>query len=80
MRYGRKSKKYNKCCYLNIDVVPVNPDTVDEWTHPPYSGYYDGMSLILVLSIYALYALNIELRFLQVNSSGVAAVATTRVA
>ncbi|KAK7449290.1 hypothetical protein VKT23_013433 [Stygiomarasmius scandens] len=24
------------------DVVPVNPDTVQEWTHPPYSGYYDG--------------------------------------
>lgn len=24
------------------DVVPVNPDTYDEWTHPPFSGYYDG--------------------------------------
>ncbi|PCH36644.1 carboxypeptidase S [Wolfiporia cocos MD-104 SS10] len=24
------------------DVVPVNPDTFDEWEHPPYSGYYDG--------------------------------------
>ncbi|TBU60979.1 carboxypeptidase S [Dichomitus squalens] len=24
------------------DVVPVNPDTVDEWTHPPFSGYFDG--------------------------------------
>ncbi|KAL4243810.1 peptidase M20A family protein [Abortiporus biennis] len=24
------------------DVVPVNPDTVDEWVHPPYSGDYDG--------------------------------------
>ncbi|EIM87284.1 carboxypeptidase S [Stereum hirsutum FP-91666 SS1] len=24
------------------DVVPVHPDTVDEWVHPPYSGYYDG--------------------------------------
>ncbi|KAH9970444.1 hypothetical protein BJV74DRAFT_879845 [Russula compacta] len=24
------------------DVVPVEPDTVDQWTHPPYSGYYDG--------------------------------------
>ncbi|KAJ3553616.1 hypothetical protein NM688_g3514 [Phlebia brevispora] len=24
------------------DVVPVNPDTVDQWTHPPFSGYYDG--------------------------------------
>ncbi|KAF8998623.1 carboxypeptidase S [Hymenopellis radicata] len=24
------------------DVVPVHPNTVDEWTHPPYSGYFDG--------------------------------------
>ncbi|KAI0352310.1 carboxypeptidase S [Trametes cingulata] len=24
------------------DVVPVNPDTVDEWEHPPFSGYFDG--------------------------------------
>ncbi|KAF7375296.1 Carboxypeptidase S [Mycena sanguinolenta] len=24
------------------DVVPVDPITVDEWVHPPYSGYYDG--------------------------------------
>ncbi|KIP10027.1 hypothetical protein PHLGIDRAFT_66515 [Phlebiopsis gigantea 11061_1 CR5-6] len=24
------------------DVVPVNPESVDEWIHPPYSGYYDG--------------------------------------
>ncbi|TCD60651.1 hypothetical protein EIP91_009738 [Steccherinum ochraceum] len=27
------------------DVVPVNPDTVDEWTHPPFSGHYDGERL-----------------------------------
>ncbi|THH16988.1 hypothetical protein EUX98_g9209 [Antrodiella citrinella] len=27
------------------DVVPVNPDTVDEWTHPPFSGHYDGKDL-----------------------------------
>ena len=25
-----------------IDVVPVNPDTVDGWKYPPYSGHYDG--------------------------------------
>lgn len=25
-----------------IDVVPVEPVTVDAWIHPPYSGYYDG--------------------------------------
>ncbi|KAF9649050.1 carboxypeptidase S [Thelephora ganbajun] len=24
------------------DVVPVNPDTVDKWIHPPYSGHFDG--------------------------------------
>ncbi|KAL4862836.1 hypothetical protein BDV12DRAFT_202654 [Aspergillus spectabilis] len=24
------------------DVVPVLPDTVSEWTHPPYEGYFDG--------------------------------------
>lgn len=24
------------------DVVPVNPDSLDDWIHPPYSGYFDG--------------------------------------
>ncbi|KAG9088742.1 hypothetical protein FRC07_012475, partial [Ceratobasidium sp. 392] len=24
------------------DVVPVEPNTVASWIHPPYSGYYDG--------------------------------------
>jgi Gly-Xaa carboxypeptidase len=24
------------------DVVPVLADTVQDWTHPPYEGYYDG--------------------------------------
>ncbi|KAK0546645.1 hypothetical protein OC846_001382 [Tilletia horrida] len=23
------------------DVVPVDPQTVDQWTHPPFSGYFD---------------------------------------
>ena len=27
------------------DVVPVNPDTVEEWTHPPFSGHFDGRLL-----------------------------------
>lgn len=27
------------------DVVPVNPDTVNEWTYPPYSGHFDGKLL-----------------------------------
>ena len=29
-----------------IDVVPVDPTTVDQWTHPPYSGYFDGEFLL----------------------------------
>ncbi|KAH7890769.1 hypothetical protein F5I97DRAFT_1974939 [Phlebopus sp. FC_14] len=24
------------------DVVPVEPNTYDQWTHPPFSGYFDG--------------------------------------
>ncbi|KAJ2969728.1 hypothetical protein NUW58_g9912 [Xylaria curta] len=24
------------------DVVPVAEETVDQWTHPPFSGYFDG--------------------------------------
>ncbi|KAK7466444.1 hypothetical protein VKT23_005166 [Stygiomarasmius scandens] len=24
------------------DVVPVDPKTVEEWSHPPYSGFFDG--------------------------------------
>lgn len=24
------------------DVVPVNEETASKWTHPPFSGYYDG--------------------------------------
>ncbi|KAI6041920.1 carboxypeptidase S [Pisolithus marmoratus] len=27
------------------DVVPVEPTTVDKWTHPPFSGYFDGTSV-----------------------------------
>ena len=25
-----------------LDVVPVNPETIDKWIHPPYSGHFDG--------------------------------------
>ncbi|OTB00211.1 hypothetical protein M426DRAFT_324452 [Hypoxylon sp. CI-4A] len=27
------------------DVVPVAEATADQWTHPPYSGYFDGKSI-----------------------------------
>ncbi len=30
---------------MSLDVVPVNADTVDEWTYPPYSGHFDGKTL-----------------------------------
>ena len=29
---------------MSEDVVPVERRTVNEWTHPPFSGYYDGIS------------------------------------
>jgi Gly-Xaa carboxypeptidase len=27
------------------DVVPVDPDTVDSWTYPPWSGHFDGENI-----------------------------------
>ena len=30
---------------MYTDVVPVHPDTVSQWIHPPYSGFFDGTSL-----------------------------------
>ena len=33
------------------DVVPVNPETVGEWTHPPYSGEFDGMATLPSFSL-----------------------------
>ncbi|KIM59101.1 hypothetical protein SCLCIDRAFT_1039128 [Scleroderma citrinum Foug A] len=27
------------------NVVPVEPTTVDQWTHPPFSGYFDGQMI-----------------------------------
>ncbi|GJE91059.1 carboxypeptidase S [Phanerochaete sordida] len=26
----------------HMDVVPIEPSTLDLWVHPPYSGFYDG--------------------------------------
>ena len=31
------------------DVVPVETRTIDEWTHPPFSGYVDGDVLRLAI-------------------------------
>lgn len=35
-----RSERY--FCQILSDVVPVDPRTVDEWVHPPFSGYFDG--------------------------------------
>jgi len=32
---------YSYNSYIS-DVVPVEPSTVSQWTHPPYSGHFDG--------------------------------------
>jgi Gly-Xaa carboxypeptidase len=29
----------------HFDVVPVDPTTVSQWTHPPFSGHYDGTNI-----------------------------------
>lgn len=29
----------------HLDVVPVLPDTLDQWTYPPFDGVYDGTYL-----------------------------------
>jgi hypothetical protein len=31
-----------ECTFISLDVVPVDPTTVDQWEHPPFSGYFDG--------------------------------------
>ncbi|CAK1363761.1 unnamed protein product [Cercospora beticola] len=39
---GSDASKKPVVLMAHQDVVPVDPDTVDSWTHPPWSGYYDG--------------------------------------
>ncbi|KAI8811909.1 hypothetical protein BJ742DRAFT_796017 [Cladochytrium replicatum] len=38
------SDKFSRPMMLeaHLDVVPVNQNTWHEWTHPPYSGFFDG--------------------------------------
>lgn len=33
-----------------LDVVPVLNTTIDEWQHPPFSGYFDGLYSVFILS------------------------------
>ena len=54
------------------DVVPVNPDTYDSWTHPPFSGYFDGMMSHPVTSS--------QLTPVQASTFGGVVAGTTRVA
>ena len=37
-----------------LDVVPVEPNTVDDWVQPPYSGYYDGIRRTVLSSMFDL--------------------------
>ena len=51
--------------------MPVNPDTYDSWTHPPFSGYFDGMTYDILISS--------QLTQCQANMYGGVAVGMTRV-
>ncbi|EME38328.1 hypothetical protein DOTSEDRAFT_181437 [Dothistroma septosporum NZE10] len=39
---GSDASKKPVVIMAHQDVVPVDTDTVDSWTHPPFSGFYDG--------------------------------------
>ena len=41
----------------SVDVVPVDPETVAQWKYPPYSGFYDGMSIISLSICFAIVIL-----------------------
>lgn len=43
------------------DVVPVDPTTVEEWTHPPYSGHYDGQLLAIFQPILLIVSRHLDL-------------------
>lgn len=38
-----------------LDVVPVEPSTVDQWEHPPFSGFNDGKLSTLPLRLLRIY-------------------------
>lgn len=37
---------YIEATDTNVDVVPIEPLTLDQWIEPPYSGKYDGAPTI----------------------------------
>ncbi|KAF7195298.1 Carboxypeptidase S [Pseudocercospora fuligena] len=39
---GSDEKRKPIVLMAHQDTVPVDRDTIDSWTHPPWSGYYDG--------------------------------------
>ncbi|KAL4063079.1 hypothetical protein J3A83DRAFT_4193380 [Scleroderma citrinum] len=40
---AHQGASYSAPSYANV--VPGDPTTIDQWTHPPFSGYFDGGSL-----------------------------------
>lgn len=42
---GSDEKRKPTVLMAHQDVVPVDPDTVDSWTYPPYSGHFDGTNI-----------------------------------
>ncbi|KAJ6470207.1 carboxypeptidase S [Mycena vitilis] len=43
--YGMLANIWVGASYNFSDVVPVAAHSIDQWTHPPYSGYFDGKSV-----------------------------------
>jgi Gly-Xaa carboxypeptidase len=43
--HGSDAGKKPVILMAHQDVVPVDPDTLDSWTHPPWSGYFDGKEI-----------------------------------
>lgn len=36
------SETLRRCLTPRLDVVPVNPETADQWSYPAFSGHFDG--------------------------------------
>lgn len=46
--------RFRRLIVPSSDVVPVDPNTVEQWTHPPYSGYFDGTVIAVIGAILGL--------------------------